>query len=454
MGDVPIATGVAREGGELLLGVPLGVTARHGADGWTLRSEDGGEVRVDSGQSVALSRGELRADVGIVRVLRLPRFGSDQGDLVLPVIMLATMVLVLQLAFLQSLFAQQEGAGAFEPSPEYIARLLQGQLEGHEEGVAAEQVQRPHTGEKIEQYYLQPGHDGPRTRIGGGKNLGEAVRDGDVRRRRAAPPEPDPGASPEPIEEPPPDQAPEVIAQLAEEDTKGVDQPIAVHVDEGWGLTDWYDTEDARQDAREIERELRMAQQVLRIAPDDPNALSVLAYYQYLAMDFKGAEKTYARFTDLYPEESAGWNNLALTYKRRGEYEKEEALYRVALNLEPNEDHALNNLAVCLAHQGRYDEALAIMKRLETLTPDDPYADLHRAKIYAAMGSDERAYRHLQKSLNGMRKLDTLHNIEFRQDIRVDPAFDKLRKEDRFRRLLMRYYGDQPGGWWKPKATR
>ena len=112
------------------------------------------------------------------------------------------------------------------------------------------------------------------------------------------------------------------------------------------------------------------------------------------------------------------------------------------------DDHAINNLAVCLAHQGRFEEALALMKQLEVLTPDDAYADLHRAKIYAAMGKEPEAYKHLELSLQRMKQLDTLHNIEFRQDIRVDPALDELRKQDRFRNLLTRYYGNRKEGWW------
>jgi hypothetical protein len=50
-----------------------------------------------------------------------------------------------------------------------------------------------------------------------------------------------------------------------------------------------------------------------------------------------------------------------------------------------------------------------------------------------------------------MKKLDTLHNIEFRQDIRLDPSFAKMRGEERFKKLLNRYYGDRPEGWWRKK---
>jgi tetratricopeptide (TPR) repeat protein len=101
----------------------------------------------------------------------------------------------------------------------------------------------------------------------------------------------------------------------------------------------------------------------------------------------------------------------------------------------------MTNLAVNLAHQGRFDEALKQMDEVAILEPDDPYADLHRAKIWAAKGDAEKAYQFLDKALAGMKALDTLHAIEFRQDIRVDPAFDQIRGSARFHEIMVRYYG-------------
>jgi len=168
----------------------------------------------------------------------------------------------------------------------------------------------------------------------------------------------------------------------------------------------------------------------------------VVDYYQYLAQDYGSCRKTYERFIELNPDEAAGYNNLALVYKRTGEYGKEEGYYRLALALDEKDEHALNNLAVNLAHQGRFAEALEIMKELETLDPGDAYADLHRSKIYAAMGNEAEALRFLEMSLQGMAALDTLHHIEFRQDIRVDPAFNLIRETPAFDDLLAQYYGE------------
>ena len=167
----------------------------------------------------------------------------------------------------------------------------------------------------------------------------------------------------------------------------------------------------------------------------------MLSYYQYLAEDYEAAEETYDKYIELAPESSAGYNNKALIYKRRGEYDKEEGLYRVALALSPDDPVALNNLGVNLAHQGRYDEALAVMEKLPG-SPEDPYADLHRSKIYAEMGDADKALEYLERALEGMAELDTLHHIEFRQDIRLDPSFASLRQDPRFHAILVRYYGE------------
>lgn len=456
VGGRAIGSRVQAREGELLPDAPVPLRARREGAGWVLDGPDGPRA-LGPRDAVEVTQGALAVRIAPVRQARFARFSLDQGDVVLPLIMLATTVLGLQIALLLSLFAAPtEPAGGWEPSPEYIARLLEGQYDGEEQGVLAQRAARPRTGEGIESFYLQPGHDGPRDRIGGGKNVGDTVRDGEAdgeeaRREAAAPPAPAPGGE---EQEPPAEAPPEDVVAEAAEPAEGEaedERPIAVHVDEGWGFTDWYDTQDARKDAEEIARQLDLARRILKLDPDNPTGLSVRAYYEYLAMDFDAAVRTYERFTTLYPEEPAGWNNLALVYKRKGEYQKEEELYRIALALDPNEDHAINNLAVCLAHQGRFDEALAEMEKLEVLTPDDAYADLHRAKIYAAMGKEDRAYRFLQKSLAGMRKLDTLHNIEFRQDIRLDPAFAEMREQERFRALLNRYYGEHQKGWWNQK---
>jgi tetratricopeptide (TPR) repeat protein len=417
--------------------------ASKGREGWRLDAPDGPVPMADGGE---IHRGEVEVRTYAVRRHWLPRWIAQQGDLVLPTFALASALLALQLQWLAAAMAPPGGGGVPEPSPEYLARLLAGDFAGREEGVVATPREPKPGGEKIESFYLQPGHAGPLAHIGGGKNVGKKKQEGDQVAKATSAPEAPPALDAAGTPAPPESAAEDPVADADPEPATA--EPVAMDTEEGWGLTDWYDTEDARQDREEVQRMIRRAQQVLRLDPEDPYALNILGYYQYLATDFAAARESYEHMLRINPEDPAAWNNLALTYKRTGDYKKEEELYHVSLGFE-DDPNTWNNLAICYAHQGRYAEALQIMADLEVRIPDDPYADLHRAKIYAAKGEREASYRLLRRSLQGMRKLDTLHNIEYQQDIRVDPVFESMRKEERFRKLLLRFYGDQPTGWWR-----
>jgi regulator of sirC expression with transglutaminase-like and TPR domain len=330
---------------------------------------------------------------------------------------------------------------------EYLERILKKDFDGEEEGVL-EIGDRQYGQREQKDIYLPAGgpSDDEVGRMGGAQDEGLRPKRTEPAKAEKKPENLDaPLTAPPDVGTPVPQQSLPVDLSVANADDPAETTGSTEQVQEdrtGWGVRDWYDQRAQEQDEREIEVMTGMSKRVLRIDPDDPTALQTLAYYQYLNSDLEGSETTYNRFIELYPEDPAGYNNVALVYKRRGEYLKEEQYYQVALQLRPDDVTALNNLAVNYAHQKRFDEALEVMRRLETLDPDEPYADLHRAKIYAEMGDQAKALEFLERALVGMKKLSTLHHIEFRQDIRVDPSFEALRETREFRSLLWRYYGD------------
>lgn len=402
-------------------------------------------------------------DVDLDLVPRIParRRGTQPGgDVALLVMVLMLAVGVSQASLIAALLFPESASASMtvdEPTPELLARLLKRDLDGAEEGVA-EYRERPAHDRGMRSLYMPAGQeDGHLERNGGGKERGDEVR-------RASDPDEEPGPeAPESaiaaaseagqsgdlqgleVPDAPPTPRTPLLADddpLRLEDLFDPADPIERFV--GWGFRDWFDVADARPELEaRWKRQLDVARTRLAIDPDDPAALNVVGYYAYLAENSELARQTYDRYTRLHPEDPAGYNNLALTFKRTGDYAEEEALYRRALELDPLDPNVLNNLAVNLAHQGRHGEALRVMEQLEELDPGDPYADLHRAKIYAAMGKRERALRFLRRALEGVQDLDTMHHIEFRQDIRVDPAFDGMRGERRFVRLLRAHYGDE-----------
>lgn len=333
---------------------------------------------------------------------------------------------------------------------EYIARLLRKDFAGDAEGVV-EMKAPEHPRELGVQEYVPAGQfEGDRTSLEGGADpSGEVERTGRQedelarREREAAPPPQATSEAEEEVVALPPPTPPEEPVEGAPEgpDEGGLEEaPAASEAKEGWGLQDWLE---ASPQEREIRMGLETARRKLAIDPENVGALSVLAYYQYLGEDLDGALATYDRLLALRPEDAAAWNNKALVLKRRGEYAKEELLYRTALALEPDDTTAMNNLAVNLAHQGRFEEALAIMRELEVLLPGDAYSDLHRAKIHAQMGELDKALAYLDKALANLDDLDLMHHTEFRQDIRLDPSFQPLRADPRFRAILQEHYGDE-----------
>ncbi len=440
-----------------------------GASGLTGTDNQGRTVAVGVGKPAEVSLGEvsLALDVSSGQWLQRLRWPTLAGSLGWFTIVVGLFVFGMQanvlienrcgigLATLPSDWfvrvmpgcVEDQGARSGGVSAEFLQRLLRDEYDGADQGYMIEDMNRPEITREAKHIYMPAGNEGPTDRMGGAAEVAaEPIRTPDeaaATLAEAVTPVPSPTEGPEVavVETP---RAPEGNDGSSDGEAEKDVAPPAEE-ERGWGVKDWYDQGDEAIDQLEIRMMLREAKARLRIDPDDPAALSLLSYYQYLAEDYEAAMDTWDRYIGVLPEDAAGYNNKALIYKRRASYDEEERLYRVALALAPDDVTALNNLAVCLAHLERFDEAIAILEQLEVLDPDDAYANLHRAKVYAAKGEPEVAMRWLERSLTGMSELDTLHHIEYRQDIRLDPAFSNLRKRADFNRMLAQFYGpDSP----------
>ncbi|MFT5684985.1 MAG: tetratricopeptide (TPR) repeat protein, partial [Myxococcota bacterium] len=382
----------------------------------------------------------VEVSLDLVPAIHASRAPQDAyGDVALLTMVLMLLVGVGQVQMLvANLYSGLSGAPAttFEPTPEMIARLMEEDYDGADKAVPERADRREFT-TSTESFHLPAGNDGPTQRAGGGENMGEEIKREEEQRQRGKaeaiqiPADADALAdnvlAPEPLPDMMLDQrsgeqliletGQPAVAELdpGDEGFNDLSAPSPMERFVGWGFRDWFDVRDARRaSVEELEWNMEQVRQRLRIDPDDSWALNTLGLYAYLAENDELSQDSFERYIDLYPEDPLGYNNLALTYKRAGDYTQEESLYHKALELDEDDVHVLNNLAVNLAHQHRFDEALEIMESLETIDPGNPYNDLHRSKIYAAMGKREKSYRHLKAALEGVSGLDTLHHIEFR----------------------------------------
>ncbi len=423
----------------------------------SISDESGEQFHVSPSEPAELMSGDIVLTCSLVPQFRHARYSMfGEGDLVLAVAIMAMTVFAMQAEMIMKLLAPPPiyASLSIEPTPELLVRLLREDLEGAnssggiDTGAPEIQAEMTHP-----DYYMPSGNNGEFSTVAGAEisGLENRVLTPDEFESPAFQPldSVDVGIPLENILE---GDAVVSIEEGVEEPQYFGDEDGLAELDataelpseeqEGWGFFDWYTASDSREDEGAVSAEIRAARERLAIDPTDPWALTQLGYYQYLGGDYENCVSTYDRYMELYPDDPAGYNNIGLVFKRTEDYTREEAYYRIALAMDPQDVYVLNNLAVNLAHQDRFDEALSIMSDLYTLSPDDPYANLHRSKIQAAMGNPAEALRFLDEALSGMAALDTLHHIEFRQDIRVDPAFSEIRDTDSFEHLLVRYYDE------------
>lgn len=108
----------------------------------------------------------------------------------------------------------------------------------------------------------------------------------------------------------------------------------------------------------------------------------------------------------LDPFYAAGYNTLAIVYRRRGLADAAETVWRTLLEREPANRSALANLALLMEQQARADEARALSARLQSLEPAPPFhwfdaglealraGDLRRARDFFAREVERDAAYH------------------------------------------------------------
>jgi hypothetical protein len=97
---------------------------------------------------------------------------------------------------------------------------------------------------------------------------------------------------------------------------------------------------------------------------------------------------------------------------------------------------SIHRAAVKMARLGQLDEALSLLERHSVRDSSDPYLDLTRAKIFAMMGKKARAYRFLRRALRHAAARSVMLRHRLQADMSEDAAFDGLRRERRFERLV------------------
>lgn len=146
---------------------------------------------------------------------------------------------------------------------------------------------------------------------------------------------------------------------------------------------------------------------------------------------FKEAEIELNNSIELNPDSPEAHFNRGYFYDERNELEKSEADYEMAESLGmENKSMLYNNMAVLYRRKKEYDKAIEFLEKARSFSPIFPNIDGTLALIYADKNDDDNFYKYLQIALEkGCQAWNYIN----------DSGFDKYRDSDKLNKLLDAY---------------
>ena len=176
-----------------------------------------------------------------------------------------------------------------------------------------------------------------------------------------------------------------------------------------------------------IDESLAQVRKAVELDPLSMIILTNAARDLYLAGRYDESIDQYRKSLQVDHDFPIAHKGLAEVYTQKGMHE--EALREIerAILLSERSIFILDDLGYVYACAGKLEEARKVLEDLDGLATDQYVSSYGRAVIHAALGEKERSMAWLEKAYE---------ERSFLVYIKVDPAFDVLRKEEKFARLL------------------
>jgi TolB-like protein/Tfp pilus assembly protein PilF/predicted Ser/Thr protein kinase len=168
----------------------------------------------------------------------------------------------------------------------------------------------------------------------------------------------------------------------------------------------------------------------------DPISLTInrgLGLAFYTARQYDQAIEQEQRTLELDPTYIPAHRTLGMTYAQKSMYREATAEFDKALLISPGNPGALSELGYCYALSGQRPAAQKVLDQLNELSKQKYVPAGYRAMIYIGLGEKDKAFEWLEKSYQ-----DRFIVGDGMGDIKVDPVFDPLRSDPRFKDLLRR----------------
>jgi TolB-like protein/Flp pilus assembly protein TadD len=150
----------------------------------------------------------------------------------------------------------------------------------------------------------------------------------------------------------------------------------------------------------------------------------------FRAREYEQAIVELRKALELYPNDAAAHSGLGAVYVQKGMYEEAIKEFKEVRRFIPDAQAGLGGLGYAYAVSGDKTEATKILKQLQQLSERRFVPPATVALIHIGLGDKNRAFEWLEKAYQD--RNPTLSGL------RVDPRFDPLRDDPRFRDLLLR----------------
>jgi TolB-like protein len=147
----------------------------------------------------------------------------------------------------------------------------------------------------------------------------------------------------------------------------------------------------------------------------------------YYARRFEEAADRYRQSMKIDPDFPIAHKGLAETYAQEGMFDEAIVEAKKAIELSSGSVFILDDLGYIYAKAGMAPEARKILVGLDRIGEEQYVPAYGRAAIHAALGEDDLALQWVEKSFE--ERAFTIY-------LNVDPAFDSLRRTDRFVAIL------------------
>lgn len=142
-----------------------------------------------------------------------------------------------------------------------------------------------------------------------------------------------------------------------------------------------------------------VAEKLLRIAPDDPDALAVVAHVRQGFRDYTDAESWYQKALNLDPQHYFAQYYLAQVYRDSGQYDKAKQLLLKLAKQAPKSGWPHAQLGYNCVLQGKFAEALSHYKKAVEVEPTDPILWSELGHMYMRVGNLDEATTNYGKAV-------------------------------------------------------